>query len=142
MLSPSPNSRRAPAAGGLLIRIDHGAGQSLQQQVYAAIRRAILEGVLEPGGRLPSSRTLAEDLCLSRTTTFLAYQQLLAEGYLRTRHGAGTYVARDLPDDVPLQASPPPRRQIKTAGLSHRGELLAGIPAPTGRILGDPRPFR
>src|SRR5262245_8869410 len=138
----SADSQAPSAADGLLIRIDHSAGQSLQQQVYAAVRRAILEGVLEPGGRLPSSRTLAQDLCLSRTTTFLAYQQLLAEGYLRTHHGSGTYVARDLPDDLPLQTSPPRRRQIKVAGLSRRGEVLANIPAPARRIPGNPRPVR
>jgi GntR family transcriptional regulator/MocR family aminotransferase len=67
---------------GLLIRIDGRAREGLQQQIYTAVQRAILDGTLGPGTRLPSSRTLAEDLRVSRTTTLLAYEQLLAEGYL------------------------------------------------------------
>ena len=54
---------------------------------------AILGGTLVPGTRLPSSRALADDLSVSRTTTLLAYEQLLAEGYLAARRGSGTFVA-------------------------------------------------
>ncbi|HMJ83890.1 MAG TPA: winged helix-turn-helix domain-containing protein, partial [Vicinamibacterales bacterium] len=78
---------RSPA--GLLIRIDPRARAGLQQQIYAAIRRAILDGVVAPGTQLASSRALADDLCVSRTTTLLAYEQLTAEGYVTTRHGSG-----------------------------------------------------
>ena len=54
----------------------------LQRQICASIQRAILDGVVAPGTRLPSSRALADDLGVSRTTTLLAVQQLQAEGYL------------------------------------------------------------
>jgi len=66
----------------LLIRLEPCAQGGLQQQVYAGVRRAILDGVVAPGARLPSSRALALDLGVSRTTTLLAVEQLLAEGYL------------------------------------------------------------
>ena len=98
------HSRKMP--DGLLIRIDSRGRATLRDQVYAAIRCAILDGVLVPGTRLPSSRALANDLRVSRTTTILAYEQLLAEGYLSARHGSGTFVAGELPDDLPRQASP------------------------------------
>ena len=91
---------RSPA--GLMIHVDAQAGEGLQRQVYHSVRRAVLDGVLEPGARLPSSRALADDLRVSRTTTLLAYEQLLAEGYLQTRRGSGTFVAEPLPDDLPL----------------------------------------
>ena len=61
-----------------MIRIDGRAREGLREQVYAAVRRAILDGVLVPGARLPSSRALADDLSVSRTTTLQAYEQLLA----------------------------------------------------------------
>jgi DNA-binding transcriptional regulator YhcF (GntR family) len=56
----------------LCIRIDHRASTGLRAQIYGGIRRAILDGVLAPGSQLLSSRALAEDLGVSRTTTLLA----------------------------------------------------------------------
>src|SRR5262245_5530054 len=82
---------RAPAS--LLLRIDSLLREGLQQQIYGSIRRAILDGIVSPGARLPSSRALAGDLGVSRTTTLLAVQQLQAEGYLTARRGSGTSVA-------------------------------------------------
>src|SRR5262249_31894695 len=98
------NQLRSPVE--LMIRIDSRAGVGLQRQVHLAVRRAILDGVLQAGARLPSSRALAEDLRVSRTTTLLAYEQLIAEGYLETRRGSGTFVADELPDDLPRRWSP------------------------------------
>jgi GntR family transcriptional regulator/MocR family aminotransferase len=76
------------------------------QRVYEALRAEILEGRLGPGARLPSSRSLAGDLGVSRTTVLLAYDQLLAEGYVDGRVGSGTYVASELPE-VALSAEAP-----------------------------------
>jgi GntR family transcriptional regulator / MocR family aminotransferase len=134
-------SHRVLAPAGLLIRIDGRASEGLQQQVYVAVRRAILEGVLAPGRRLPSSRMLADDLHVSRTTTLLAYEQLLAEGYVAARHGSGTFVAHELPDDLPRLV---PQRLARTRHpqLSRRGVALAATPGPARRIPGPPRAFR
>ncbi len=70
----------------------------LYQRVYRAARRAILSAELAPGTRVPSTRSLATDLGVSRNTVILAYEQLLAEGYLTARAGSGTFVATDLPE--------------------------------------------
>jgi len=106
------------------------------------VRRSILDGVLGAGTRLPSSRALANDLRVSRTTTLLAYEQLVAEGYLETRHGSGTFVVEELPDDLPQQA--PPRRLARTKHpqLSQRGAALSETPGPARRIGGPLRAFR
>jgi GntR family transcriptional regulator/MocR family aminotransferase len=65
----------------------------------------VREGTLAAGERMPSSRALAGDLAVSRRLVVEAYAQLLAEGYLVARQGAGTYVAATATvDDVP----PPP----------------------------------
>ncbi len=72
----------------------------LYQQVYRAARRAILTAELAPRTRVPSTRALAKDLGVSRNTVILAYDQLLAEGYIATREGSGTFVATNLPDDL------------------------------------------
>ncbi|HEV3459343.1 MAG TPA: GntR family transcriptional regulator, partial [Thermoanaerobaculia bacterium] len=52
---------KRPAAS-ILIRLDARARGALQQQIYSGIRLSILNGTLEPGTRLPSSRALAEEL--------------------------------------------------------------------------------
>lgn len=72
------------------VRLD-GQGP-LYRQLYRALRHAIGSGALPTGGRLPSTRALAAELGLSRTTVLLAYDQLVAEGYIEGRRGAGHFV--------------------------------------------------
>jgi GntR family transcriptional regulator / MocR family aminotransferase len=59
-----------------------------------SLRTAVLTGALPPGTPLPSTRTLAEDLGVSRGMVVEAYDQLVAEGHLEAEHGSGTRVAR------------------------------------------------
>ena len=77
-------------ASQVLVRLDPRAREPLQEELCASLRRAIRDGVLRPGTRLPSSRSLAEDLRISRTTAVLAFDQLAAEGSIphprRRRH--------------------------------------------------------
>jgi GntR family transcriptional regulator/MocR family aminotransferase len=72
----------------------------LYRQIYEGIRRAILSGKLVSGTRLPASRVLANQLSVSRLTVVNAFEQLLAEGYLEGKTGAGTFVAARLPEDL------------------------------------------
>lgn len=69
-------------------------------QVYHAIRKAILDGRLTSGSRLPSSRTLAEMMSISRNSVIAGFERLIDEGYLFTRRGAGTFVASTIPDAI------------------------------------------
>ncbi|MEP6619789.1 MAG: PLP-dependent aminotransferase family protein [bacterium] len=68
-------------------------GASRHQQIYEALRAAILNGTLRVNDRLPSSRALADDLGVSRTTVLGAFARLLDDGYITGRSGAGTRVA-------------------------------------------------
>jgi GntR family transcriptional regulator / MocR family aminotransferase len=72
----------------------------LYRQLYNWLREAILSGQLAAGTRLPSTRSLASDLAVSRNTVLIAFEQLLAEGYVEGRIGAGTYVTNSLPDEM------------------------------------------
>nr|WP_209440415.1 PLP-dependent aminotransferase family protein [Streptomyces microflavus] len=74
-----------PAAAGPV----RGRGRALQ----SALREAVRSGRLVAGTRLPSSRELAADLGVSRGLVTEAYEQLTAEGYLRSGQGAGTWVS-------------------------------------------------
>jgi GntR family transcriptional regulator/MocR family aminotransferase len=125
-----------------MIQLGTRTGEGLQRQVYAAVRDAILGRVLGPGTRVPSSRELADDLRVSRTTTLLAYAQLIAEGYLHTRRGSGTFVAPDLPDELPQQTPRRLQARSKHPRVSRRGAALAGTPWPSQRVSGPACPFR
>lgn len=78
----------------LLVPIDAKSNKPLYEQIYAHIRREIRSGGLKTGERLPSTRTLAEHLKVSRSTTQMAYDQLVAEGYAEARPYRGYFVAR------------------------------------------------
>jgi GntR family transcriptional regulator/MocR family aminotransferase len=71
----------------------------LFRQLYESLQQAILDGQFVPGTKLPSTRSLAGHLGVSRNTVHLAFEQLIAEGYLEGRQGAGTYVSAVLPEE-------------------------------------------
>jgi GntR family transcriptional regulator/MocR family aminotransferase len=70
----------------------------LYQQIHAAYRAAILDGRLQPGQRVPSTRALARELGISRLPVLNAFEQLLHEGYIEGRVGSGTYIASSILD--------------------------------------------
>ena len=80
----------------LAIRLPGTGSRELLREVHRQLRAAILDGRLQPGARLPATRTLAQRLGVSRNTMLAAYDLLLSEGYLLARPGAGTYVADTL----------------------------------------------
>jgi GntR family transcriptional regulator/MocR family aminotransferase len=135
--------RRAVVTIGAL-GLERGSGVPLHRQLYEGLREAILAGRIRPGGRLPSTRALAEDLGASRNTVLAAFGQLLAEGYVEGRVGAGTTVAPTLPETL-LRARPEAggvRRPGRRPRLSRRGAALVGARAALGRGAGPARPFR
>jgi GntR family transcriptional regulator/MocR family aminotransferase len=87
------NRTSSPAGVELLVTLDRGATAPMHRQVEAAIRDAIRTQRLRRGAVVPSSRSLAADLGVSRGVVVEAYQQLVAEGYLAVRPGGATTVA-------------------------------------------------
>lgn len=83
-----------------LLTVDPNQPESRYAQLYGALRDAILTGRIAPGTRLPSTRDLAQTLAVSRNTVTAAFEQLVAEGYLESRVGDGTYISPALPDDL------------------------------------------
>lgn len=136
---------KRPARVALLrLGLDSASPLPRHRQIYDGLREAILEGRLPPGTRLPSTRTLAAEVPCSRNTVLAAFDQLAAEGYLEGRVGAGTTVARTLPDAL-LQVRPGAgdRRAGRGPGrrLSRRGRLVLATAAPAPPP-GPARPFR
>ncbi len=79
----------------MFLKLD--ADGALYDQLYRALRGQILGGRLAAAARVPATRDLARELGVSRNVAIMAYRQLLDEGYLTARKGAGTFVARELP---------------------------------------------
>lgn len=83
--------------GGVVLMwlyIDRDGDLSLIRQVYEQIKGMILDGNLQEGEKLPSTRWLSEDLKISRNVVLEAYEQLMSEGYINSRHGSGTMVSK------------------------------------------------
>ena len=110
-----------------VISLDRKAKKPLHRQIYEGYRTAILEGHLRAGQQVPSTRAVALELGVSRIPLLNAYSQLLAEGFLQSRRGTGTFVASLLPDRVVrAKARPTTRVSVQSARrpVSLRSQLL------------------
>ncbi|MDQ0402489.1 PLP-dependent aminotransferase family protein [Streptomyces sp. NPDC000349] len=110
------------SAWELLLPAASAPARARGRALQAALRDAVRSGRLAPGTRLPSSRDLAADLGVSRKLVTDAYEQLTAEGYLRSGRGAGTWVG----DAV--RAARPRARDLAPRSPGHRADFVAGTP--------------
>ena len=99
------------------------AGRPAHARIGERIRAAIASGALAQKARLPSSRTLARDLGVARNTVDEALSQLVAEGLIVRRRGAGSFVSSCLPKP----ALPLPAARSKPRATSHSCSSLLGL---------------
>jgi GntR family transcriptional regulator/MocR family aminotransferase len=122
------------------IVLDRAAGAPLHRQIYDQWRQGILTGRFRRAERVPSTRELSTALDVSRSTVTQAYDQLIAEGYLETSRGSGTFVCRELPDELlrPNHGQVPRAEEAPAIRLSRYGSGLNDDffypPAPAGFI--------
>src|SRR5688500_12448423 len=83
-------------------------GEPLRAQLERQLREGVRSGRLRPGARLPPTRTLADELGISRGVVVEAYAQLTAEGFLSARQGAGTRVAQGAVGGARTRGTVPP----------------------------------
>ncbi|MGV9381631.1 MocR-like pyridoxine biosynthesis transcription factor PdxR [Nonomuraea sp. NPDC003707] len=98
--------RKDWAGFGVDLHLEVSTGGGRRRGLEEALRQAVRDGRLPRGTRLPSTRSLAVELGLSRGTVSAAYDQLVAEGYLATRPGSATEVA-DVSPTTPSRSEPP-----------------------------------
>lgn len=77
----------------IIMEFDNSLSTPLYIQLYTYLKQEIIAGELLPGEKLPSLRRLSKDLSVSITTTELAYDQLLVEGYIKSKPQSGFYIA-------------------------------------------------
>ena len=113
----------------LAINLDRASTTPLYKQLTKNIRQGVLTGTFKPNQKLPSSRSLAKSLQVSRATVTQSYEQLESEGYLETRCGSGTYVCDRIPDEwLKSQPREPITKKITTEySLSNFAQHLVAI---------------
>lgn len=113
----------------LAIHLDRTSTKPLYKQLTENIRQGVLAGIFKPNQKLPSSRSLAKSLNISRSTVTQSYEQLESEGYLETRCGSGTYVCDRIPDEwlnsKPIE--PITKETTSNYSLSNFAQNLASI---------------
>lgn len=107
--------KRAPSGVVPVVAVDRASPVPLYRQLYDGFRQAVLDRRLRSGERVPSTRVLAVELGISRLPLLEAFERLVAEGYLESRVGAGTFVAAAVPG-----APGPERRPLAAAGRGAR----------------------
>jgi GntR family transcriptional regulator/MocR family aminotransferase len=108
-----------------MIRLDWTAAEPLHEQLYRQIRDELRSGSFTDGAsRLPSSRSLAADLGISRLTVNLAFSKLYEEGYLRSKARSGTFVAHPLPETFLTADKPKTYRPV-----GHRPRISGRVKA-------------
>ncbi len=100
------------------LRIDRASEVSLGEQLRNNLRRAVLEGRIKAGARMPSTRLLAKKLKVGRNTVLNAYETLIAEGYLYSRTGQGTFVSGN------IAAAPNAKAETASVEISDRAQML------------------
>jgi GntR family transcriptional regulator/MocR family aminotransferase len=121
-----------PLAELILAGLDGGEYAKLpaHRRIFELIRQAILGHQLQGRAKLPSTRDLAIELGYSRNTVLVAYEQLLAEGYIEARTGSGSYVADTLPNYLREAAAEAlPASAATPRALSRRGRALTAAPS-------------
>ncbi len=105
--------------------ISNSSGEPIYEQLRRQLREKILAGELTEGQALPSIRLLAKELRISVITTKRAYDELEAEGFIRTMPGKGSFVAPQNPELYREEARKKVEEHLTEALEAARG---GGIP--------------
>lgn len=124
-------------ASSTWVRLDRSSEVSLSQQIVRQLREHVISGTLRAGDLLPASRSLADELKISRSVVVRAYEQLNGEGYLDSLPGSGTKVAKGVapaPQGAPLLL--PPDRSAPPA--AHSRPTVHTSPSKIDLSTGNP----
>lgn len=114
----------------LKVDIRRDAGTAIYLQIAQRVIEEIQRGRLVPGTALPGTRELAEDLGINRKTVVLAYDELVAQGWLSAEGKRGTFVSSAIPalDEVFPASAPPTARNETPRYTLYGDEMPADVP--------------
>jgi DNA-binding transcriptional MocR family regulator len=96
-------------------------GEPLYAQLAQALQRAVIDGDVLAGTRLPAERTLAKQLAVSRSTILSAYRLLKADGFIETRQGSGTWLTHPAYEFADAGGGADPTRSLQANAFLRRG---------------------
>ncbi|MFQ5528223.1 MAG: PLP-dependent aminotransferase family protein [Thermoanaerobaculia bacterium] len=131
----------AKTAAGVILSsatLDRSSELPLFRQLFVELRQAILEGHLPAEARLPSSRTLATELVVSRNTVIQAFDLLVDEGFVESRVGDGSYVSAEVGSRGVDSGGASVRTPSRKRPLSARGERQTRTVIPPRASSGGP----
>lgn len=106
-----------------MLTLNYRDSRPIYGQIKDGLRRMIVTGVLEPGEKLPSVRSMAVDLAINPNTIQRAYAELEAEGFIYSVPGKGSFAAHGA--DAARQQAADPARQAKL--IRRLRELVAEL---------------
>ena len=123
------------------LAIDRHTDVPLGSQLVWQIQALIVDGRLQPGERLPSVRGLAESVGVNVNTVRAVYERLEGEGFVRSEHGRGTFVAANVPQARPealrLYGKPASRGELREQIATLEARLAPHVEAtPVGTSRG------
>jgi DNA-binding transcriptional regulator YhcF (GntR family) len=126
------------------LQVDRDGDIPVGTQLTWQIQALITDGRLQPGEQLPSVRRLAEATGVNVNTIRSVYDRLEGEGFIRTEHGRGSFVAENVPRLDPASAAArvyaSDRRGLRNQITALEASLVAhGVPTPSGRRSEGPR---
>jgi GntR family transcriptional regulator/MocR family aminotransferase len=120
--------RKVPSAITPVVTVNRKSSTPLYRQICDSFRDLIVQGSLVSGQQIPSTRTLAKELGISRFPVLNAYAQLLGEGYFEGHIGSGTVVSSSLPDQPALSGPPSVRSTGILSGPRRSSKISAQLP--------------
>ena len=126
---PAPTPRGRPAGAALWATpLDRRSPLALSRQLATALRQAIVEGNVGAGARLPSTRVLAAELGIARSTVVAVFEQLAAEGYIASKPRSGYFVPAPLA--TPRRAAQEDIAPAAARTVSRQGQILRSLAPP------------
>ena len=111
-----------------VLPLDRNSDVPLYVQISNKLTRLIASGRMSKGDRLPSSRELAKQLGVHRRTIVLAFDELLAQGFVETKPAAGTFVSRSLPLVQPRDMGEWDSRDEEPTGFEYQSKTSLHVP--------------
>ncbi|MDD6155124.1 MAG: PLP-dependent aminotransferase family protein [Eubacteriales bacterium] len=109
----------------ILVQLDHSSEKPLYIQLYNYLKTHIVSGDIAPDEKLPSLRNLSKTLGISMTTSKLAYDQLLVEGYIYSKPQSGYYAENIISTDLSPTSGKQPAKAAPEKAESREAALQA-----------------
>lgn len=122
-----------------VVALNEQSKEPVYRQLANELRKAILDGRLKPGDKMPSTRDLCRSMKVSRFTVMRSFEDLSAQGFIKTVSGSGTYVSNPVPTQASNGGSPNAKsdKLPKISDYAHRVLSTEDMPEATAELFSE-----